>query len=109
MPDIPPLHPPKELHARHDRVRLTILLHRKQGMSTEDFQKYWRDEHSQLFANLKTVKRNLLTYEQVGVMPVVIQLPAVLLFLLLHLLFPAFSACTTGWAYQLTNLGSIVS
>ena len=74
MPDIPPLHQPKELHARHDRVRLTVLLHRKQGMSTEDFQKYWRDEHSQLFANLKIVKRNLLTYEQVGVVPVLVLL-----------------------------------
>lgn len=65
MPEVPPLHKPSEMQYRRDRVRLTVLIYRKEGMSTEDFQKYWRDEHSQCFAHLKIVKTNLLKYEQV--------------------------------------------
>lgn len=56
----------KEPMYRHDRVRLTVLIYRKPGMSTEEFQKYWRTEHSQTFAKLAVVKRNLLKYEQVS-------------------------------------------
>ncbi len=50
---------------RTDRVRLVILVHRKDGMSLEDFQSYWRDEHSQVFSSIPIVKKNLLNYEQV--------------------------------------------
>jgi len=50
---------------RTDRVRLVILVHRKEGMSLEDFQAYWRDEHSQVFTSIPIVKKNLLNYEQV--------------------------------------------
>jgi hypothetical protein len=50
---------------RTDRVRLVILVHRKDGMSLEDFQAYWRDEHSQVFSSIPVVKKNLLNYEQV--------------------------------------------
>ena len=52
-------------NVRADRVRLVILINRKEGMSVEDFQKYWRDEHSHLFSSLAIVKENLLKYEQV--------------------------------------------
>lgn len=68
MSQIPLVHAPAELQYRRDRVRLTVLIFRKEGMSTEDFQQYWRNEHSQCFAHLKIVKKNLLKYEQVGVM-----------------------------------------
>ena len=50
---------------RRDRVRLTVLLVRKQGMSIEEFQKYWRETHAALFTSLDVVKRNLVKYEQV--------------------------------------------
>lgn len=52
--------------ARKDRVRLTILLYRKPGMSRSDFQHYWREEHSAIFSSVAIVKKNLLNYEQVG-------------------------------------------
>ena len=68
MSQIPSVHAPAELQYRRDRVRLTVLIFRKEGMSTENFQQYWRNEHSQCFAHLKIVKKNLLKYEQVGVM-----------------------------------------
>ena len=55
----------KPLAARQDRVRLTLLVYRKQGMSLDEFQKYWKDEHSKVFSSIAVVKRNLLTYVQV--------------------------------------------
>ena len=68
-PRIPELKKPTAVHARRDRIRLIILVYRKQGMSTEEFQNYWRDEHSATFANLPVVKKNLLKYEQVRAAP----------------------------------------
>ena len=65
-PEIPALKKLTEPHARQDRVRLTLCIHRKPGTSVEEFQRYWREEHSQLFAGIAVVKSNLLTYEQVG-------------------------------------------
>lgn len=55
----------KPVAARQDRVRLTLLVYRKQGMSLDEFQKYWKDEHSQVFSSIAIVKKNLLTYVQV--------------------------------------------
>ncbi|MCJ1458969.1 hypothetical protein MMC28_009346 [Mycoblastus sanguinarius] len=49
---------------RQDRVRLVILLHRKESMNVDDFQEYWRNEHSQVFSSIAVVKKNLLSYEQ---------------------------------------------
>lgn len=51
--------PPKE------RARLMILFYRKKGMSFEDFDKYWREEHSQVALELPIFKKNILKYEQV--------------------------------------------
>ena len=34
-------------------------------MSLEEFQAYWRDEHSKCFQSIPIVKKNLLNYEQV--------------------------------------------
>ena len=67
MPDLPPqVKVPDVPPIRHDKVRLIILLYRKQGMSQEDFSTYWRETHSGVFASLTIVKRNLLKYEQVS-------------------------------------------
>ncbi|KAJ7461818.1 hypothetical protein B0H11DRAFT_116613 [Mycena galericulata] len=49
---------------RTDRVRLTILLKRKPGMSNEEFSRYWAGEYGSLFASLEIVKTNILKYEQ---------------------------------------------
>ena len=50
---------------RKDRVRFTIIVYRKPGMSRDEFQRYWREEHSDIFSNIAIVKKNLLNYEQV--------------------------------------------
>jgi hypothetical protein len=47
------------------RVRLYCTMHKKDGMSQEEFYRYWHDVHGQLFASLDIVKKNLLKYEQV--------------------------------------------
>jgi len=47
-----------------DRVRFMGLLYAKEGISFEQFDKYWREEHGPLFASLEIVKKNLLLYEQ---------------------------------------------
>ena len=62
---IPPVKLPDSASIRADRVRLVIVLYRKQGTSAEEFHKYWREEHSRIFAGIAIVKRNLLKYEQV--------------------------------------------
>lgn len=57
---------PKKSHdARKDRVRLTLLVYRKQGMSLDEFQQYWKNQHSEVFTSIAIVKKNLLNYEQV--------------------------------------------
>lgn len=57
---------PKQFPAvRKDRVRLTLLVYRKQGMSLSEFQQYWREQHSEVFTSIAIVKKNLLLYEQV--------------------------------------------
>ena len=57
--------PPDHPLVRQDRVRMVALIFRKQGMSPEDFYKYWRDEHSDTVASIGIVKKNLLKYQQV--------------------------------------------
>lgn len=57
--------PKKYPIARKDRVRFTILVYRKPGMSRDEFQRYWREEHSDIFSNIAIVKKNLVNYEQV--------------------------------------------
>lgn len=51
--------------ARQDRVRLTLLVYRKQGMSLDEFQQYWKNQHSKVFSGIAIVKKNLLSYVQV--------------------------------------------
>ncbi len=56
----------KPLAARQDRVRLTLLVYRKEGISRDEFQRYWKDEHSKIFSGIAIVKKNLLSYVQVS-------------------------------------------
>ncbi|KII84840.1 hypothetical protein PLICRDRAFT_45646 [Plicaturopsis crispa FD-325 SS-3] len=51
------------MSVRTDRVRVVGLVKRKEGISKEEFNRYWV-EHGKLFAGLAVVKRNLLKYEQ---------------------------------------------
>lgn len=51
--------------AKQDRVRLTLLVHRKPGLSLSEFQKYWREQHAGVFTGIAVVKKNLLSYQQV--------------------------------------------
>ena len=50
---------------QQDRARLSIFVYRKQGLSLDEFQKYWREQHSGLFSSIAIVKENLLSYQQV--------------------------------------------
>ena len=64
--EIPPISKgPAAAPVRPDKVRLVFMLYRKEGMSAEDFHKYWREEHSHVFAGVGIVKKNLIKYEQV--------------------------------------------
>ncbi|KAI0674974.1 hypothetical protein C8Q78DRAFT_1009866 [Trametes maxima] len=49
---------------RPDRVRLSMLLVPKEGLSLEDFRRHWIENHASLFSSLPVVKKNLLKYEQ---------------------------------------------
>lgn len=44
-------------------VRLTCLLHRKPGMSPEEFHRYWREVHGPLIATTRSGS-HVLRYEQ---------------------------------------------
>ncbi|KAI0093342.1 hypothetical protein BDY19DRAFT_421693 [Irpex rosettiformis] len=46
------------------RARLMALMYPKEGVSFEQFDAYWSQEHSKLFTSLDIVKKNLTTYEQ---------------------------------------------
>ena len=45
-------------------IRLEFLLRRRAGMSFDDFQRYWRDEHARLVASLAN-KLDVVRYVQV--------------------------------------------
>ncbi|KAJ3556421.1 hypothetical protein NM688_g2033 [Phlebia brevispora] len=49
---------------RKDRVRVVAIMFPKDGISFEEFDRYWLTEHSKLFSSLDIVKKNLLKYEQ---------------------------------------------
>lgn len=54
----------KSFAARKDRVRLTLLVYRKPGMSLDEFHQYWKNQHAELFSSIAIVKKNLLSYVQ---------------------------------------------
>ncbi|KAF7797935.1 hypothetical protein EIP86_009142 [Pleurotus ostreatoroseus] len=49
---------------RKDRVRVVVLMHRKDDISFEDFDRYWLTQHAKIFTSIDIVKKNLLKYEQ---------------------------------------------
>ncbi|KAI6101505.1 hypothetical protein EDD16DRAFT_1874742 [Pisolithus croceorrhizus] len=49
---------------RSDRVRIIGSVKRKEGVSKEEFENFWINEHPKLFNSLEVVKRNILKYEQ---------------------------------------------
>ncbi|KAF9225162.1 hypothetical protein BS17DRAFT_654546, partial [Gyrodon lividus] len=49
---------------RTDRVRITVSFKRKEGVSKEDFETFWLNEHPKLFNSLDIAKSNILKYEQ---------------------------------------------
>ncbi len=49
-----------------DRVRVVLLLHKRDDISKEEFQRYWNEEHADVLSDLSVVKKNLLKYEQVS-------------------------------------------
>ncbi|KAI5982605.1 hypothetical protein EDC04DRAFT_1796389 [Pisolithus marmoratus] len=49
---------------RTDRVRITGSFKRKEGVSKEEFDNFWLNEHPKLFNSLEVVKKNILKYEQ---------------------------------------------
>ncbi|KAG8532948.1 uncharacterized protein KY384_002826 [Bacidia gigantensis] len=55
--------------ASPNRALLLIFFYRKEGMSFEDFDAYWRDEHSKNALSIPIFKRNILRYEQIHVNP----------------------------------------
>jgi len=47
-----------------NRSRALVFLHPKEGVSFEDFDRYWLNPHGDLFKNLPYVKKNYVKYEQ---------------------------------------------
>lgn len=59
---------------RTDRVRIIGSVKRKEGVSKEEFENFWINEHPKLFNSLEVVKRrNILKYEQARANEVVSQ------------------------------------
>ncbi|EKM54102.1 uncharacterized protein PHACADRAFT_96414 [Phanerochaete carnosa HHB-10118-sp] len=58
---------------RQDRVRAVALMYPKEGVSFEEFDKYWLEEHSKVFTSIAIVKKNLTKYEQFHFNPTVNQ------------------------------------
>ncbi|KAI5998223.1 hypothetical protein EDD15DRAFT_2244428 [Pisolithus albus] len=58
---------------RTDRVRIIGSVKRKEGVSKEEFENFWINEHPKLFNSLDVVKKNILKYEQAHANEVVSQ------------------------------------
>lgn len=58
--------PQQSISITQDRVRVAILLYPKDGLTFEEFDNYWVNNHGALFASLAIVKTNLTKYEQVS-------------------------------------------
>ncbi|KAI8994043.1 hypothetical protein BD414DRAFT_411737 [Trametes punicea] len=56
--------PPPVPEMRKDRFRAVGLLVKKQGMTDDEFYRYWHMVHGPLFAGMEISKKNLLKYEQ---------------------------------------------
>ena len=47
------------------RARFMALMYPKEGITFEEFDAYWLQEHSKIFMSLDIVQKNLTRYEQV--------------------------------------------
>ncbi|KZV93440.1 hypothetical protein EXIGLDRAFT_45469 [Exidia glandulosa HHB12029] len=45
-------------------IKFTVFIKRKDGLSIEDFNKYWSDHHAEVFKSIPIVKKNLVKYTQ---------------------------------------------
>ncbi|KAK7437272.1 hypothetical protein VKT23_018717 [Stygiomarasmius scandens] len=54
---------------RSDRVAALILIYKRKGMSNEEFEKYWLEEHSRVVQSVDYVQRHILKYEQLHINP----------------------------------------
>ncbi|TDL16824.1 hypothetical protein BD410DRAFT_794923 [Rickenella mellea] len=50
-------------------IRLTALIKKKEGMTSEEFTEYWSTNHGKIFTSLKAVKENVVKYNQFHVLP----------------------------------------
>lgn len=48
------------------RARMVALMYPKAGLSFEEIDRYWGEEHARIFSSIDIVKKNLIKYEQVG-------------------------------------------
>ena len=44
---------------RADRVRMCALMRSKEGLSFEEFDQYWTNEHTKVFTSIDIVNKNL--------------------------------------------------
>jgi len=51
---------------RSDRVAGLCLLYKRRGMSNEEFERYWLEEHSKVVQSVEYVQKHILKYEQVS-------------------------------------------
>ncbi|KAK7051502.1 hypothetical protein VNI00_004476 [Paramarasmius palmivorus] len=52
---------------RKDRVRMLIFVKRKDGLSFEEWSKYWLETHGPIFTSTEVAKQNIMRYEQLHV------------------------------------------
>ncbi|KAI2472821.1 EthD domain-containing protein [Annulohypoxylon bovei var. microspora] len=45
-------------------VKITFFMKKKDGISHEEFHKYWSEEHSKIFLSVPIIRRNLVKYSQ---------------------------------------------
>jgi len=57
---------------RTDRVRVVAFIKRKDEVSREQFSRYWREEYAERFTAIPIVRKNLLKYEQVSDLSIMI-------------------------------------
>uniref|UniRef100_A0A0W0FJ48 EthD domain-containing protein n=1 Tax=Moniliophthora roreri TaxID=221103 RepID=A0A0W0FJ48_MONRR len=58
---------PAQHALRTDRIRTLIFLRKKSSISYEEFDQYWLQVHSKVFANYVEGKRGILKYEQMHI------------------------------------------
>ncbi|KAK7437273.1 hypothetical protein VKT23_018718 [Stygiomarasmius scandens] len=57
----------KPVTIRSDRVAALILIYKREGMSNEEFEKYWLEEHSRVVQSVDYIQRHILKCEQLHI------------------------------------------